>query len=80
MTDYIKDYIVNGKTSLGIEFGSTRIKGVLIGEDYSVIASGEYDWENRLENNIWTYHVEDVWKGLQECYKNLKDNVENQQE
>ena len=78
MTDYIKDYIVNGKTSLGIEFGSTRIKGVLIGEDYSVIASGEYDWENRLENNIWTYHVEDVWKGLQECYKNLKDNVENQ--
>ena len=78
MADYIREYIVNGKTSLGIEFGSTRIKGVLIGEDYSVIASGEYDWENKLENNVWTYHLEDIWKGLQECYKNLKDKVENQ--
>ncbi len=78
MTDLIKDCIVNGKTSLGIEFGSTRIKGVLIGEDYSVIASGEYDWENKLENNIWTYHLDDIFKGLQDCYASLKQNVEKQ--
>ncbi len=78
MTDFIKDCIVNGKTSLGIEFGSTRIKGVLIGEDYSVIASGEYDWENKLENNIWTYHLDDIFKGLQDCYASLKQNVEKQ--
>src|SRR5258708_26068950 len=63
--------IDTGKTVLGIEFGSTRIKTVLIGEDHTPIASGSYDWENRYENGIWTYTLEDVWTGLQESYRKL---------
>ena len=50
-----KQMIADGKTALGIEFGSTRIKVVLIDKDHHPIASGSHDWENRLENNIWTY-------------------------
>lgn len=71
----IKNAIQNGKASLGIEFGSTRIKGVLIGEDNTPIASGNYDWENRYEGGVWTYHLEDVWSGLQHCYRELADDV-----
>jgi sugar (pentulose or hexulose) kinase len=67
--------IVNGKTALGIEFGSTRIKAVLIGEDYAVIASGSHDWENRYENGIWTYSLDDVWIGLQDSYRKLNSVV-----
>jgi sugar (pentulose or hexulose) kinase len=67
--------IESRKTSLGIEFGSTRIKAVLIGEDHTPIASGSYDWENRYENGIWTYSLEDVWTGLQESYQKLRDEV-----
>jgi sugar (pentulose or hexulose) kinase len=67
--------IENGKTALGIEFGSTRIKAVLIGEDYVPIASGSHEWENRYENGVWTYHLEDVWTGLQESYRLLKQEV-----
>ena len=71
----IRDNIVQGKTSLGIELGSTRIKAVLTGEDNTPIASGGYSWENRLENGIWTYHLEDVWTGLRECYRSMSDEV-----
>ena len=53
--------IAAGKTALGVEFGSTRIKAVLIGEDHAPLASGSHDWENRFENGVWTYHLEDVW-------------------
>ena len=67
--------IESEKTALGIEFGSTRIKAVLIGEDRTPIASGSYDWENRYENGIWTYSLEDVWTGLQESYRKLRDEV-----
>ena len=67
--------IESGQTVLGIEFGSTRIKAVLIGEDHKPLASGSYDWENRYENGVWTYHLEDVWTGLQEAYRNLADEV-----
>src|SRR4249920_1980925 len=67
--------IDGGKTVLGIEFGSTRIKAVLIGEDHAPIASGSYDWENRYENGIWTYSLEDVWTGLQESYRELSKEV-----
>jgi sugar (pentulose or hexulose) kinase len=67
--------IDGGKTVLGIEFGSTRIKAVLIGEDHAPIASGSYDWENRYENGIWTYSLEDVWTGLQESYRKLSKEV-----
>ena len=54
-----KDSILNGKTALGIELGSTRIKGVLIDLSGKVLAVGIYDWENSFINNIWTYSVED---------------------
>ncbi|MDR2630909.1 MAG: ATPase [Spirochaetaceae bacterium] len=67
----VKDALLNGKTFLGIELGSTRIKAVLIGEDFVPIASGSFDWENRLEAGIWTYHLDEVWKGLQGSFKNL---------
>jgi len=73
----ITEMIELGKTSLGIEFGSTRIKAVLIGEDYKPIASGDYAWENRFENGVWTYHLDDVWTGLQTCYSNLSEDVHN---
>ncbi len=67
--------IANSKTYLGIELGSTRIKAVLIGEDNVSIASGSHDWENSLIDNIWTYSLEDVWKGVQNSYQSLASEV-----
>jgi len=67
--------IDSGKTFLGIEFGSTRIKAMLIGEDCSPIGSGSHEWENRCENGIWTYHLQDIWTGLQESYRDLSNQV-----
>ena len=66
-----KEAILEGKTSLGIELGSTRIKAVLIGDDFSSLASGSHDWENRLENGVWTYSLDDVWKGLADSFARL---------
>jgi sugar (pentulose or hexulose) kinase len=71
----IKNAIVSGKTVLGIELGSTRIKAVLLGEDNAPIASGSHDWENQYINNIWTYSLEDVWTGVQDSYKNMAAEV-----
>ena len=76
MNETAKEAIKAGKAVLGIEFGSTRIKAVLVDVSHIPIAMGTYDWENRLENNIWTYSLEDIWKGLQGCYKSLADEVE----
>ncbi|MBQ7464543.1 MAG: ATPase, partial [Lachnospiraceae bacterium] len=59
-----KQAILEGKTALGIEFGSTRIKAVLTDEDFRPIANGAHSWENRLENGVWTYSLDDIWKGL----------------
>ncbi len=67
--------IESGKTVLGIEFGSTRIKAVLIGEDHTPIALGSHAWENRYENGVWTYRLEDIWTGLQESYRKLSSEV-----
>jgi len=64
-----------GKTALGIELGSTRIKAVLIDQNHRPIASGSHDWVNRYENGIWTYSLEDVWMGLQDSYRKLSDEV-----
>ncbi len=72
----IKNAIKNGNTTLGIEFGSTRIKAVLNDSDNNPIASGSHDWENRLENGIWTYSLDDIWSGLQDCYSDLTQNVQ----
>lgn len=74
----IKKMIAGGKTALGIEFGSTRIKAVLIGEDNKPIASGSHDWENRYENGIWTYSMEDIWNGLQDAYRKMAEDVQKQ--
>ena len=56
--------IASGRAVMGIEFGSTRIKAVLIDEDHNPIASGDHGWENHFENGIWTYPLEEVWDGL----------------
>jgi sugar (pentulose or hexulose) kinase len=74
-TNIAKKAIADGNTALGIEFGSTRIKAVLIGSNHEVLAIGTHDWENRLENNIWTYSLDDIWNGLQGCYKSVADDV-----
>ncbi|WP_416379319.1 xylulokinase [Enterococcus sp. 1001283B150225_161107_E12] len=67
--------IRTGQTALGIELGSTRIKAVLIDQHYEPIAAGSYDWENQLENGIWTYSLDEIWKGLQSSYGQLVDVV-----
>lgn len=75
MTDY-KQLIAEGGAVLGIELGSTRIKGVLIDpSDGKVLAQGSHGWENRLENGIWTYHIDEVWSGVQDTYADLKKDV-----
>lgn len=70
--------IEEGKTFLGIELGSTRIKGVLIDEKGTPLAAGSYEWENRYVDGIWTYSLEDVWKGMQGCYQDLLKDVKEQ--
>jgi sugar (pentulose or hexulose) kinase len=67
--------IESGKSILGIEFGSTRIKAVLIDENHNPIAEGGHEWENRFENGVWTYSLDDIWTGLKDCYANLKKDV-----
>ena len=63
------------KTVLGIEFGSTRIKAVLIDQNHTPIASGDFEWENKLINGVWTYSMELIHSGLQTCFQNLKADV-----
>ena len=70
-----KQTIEAGKAVLGIEFGSTRIKAVLIDEDNKPIAQGSHEWENQLVDGLWTYSIEAIWFGLQDCYANLRANV-----
>lgn len=72
----MSDCTITGNESLGIEFGSTRIKAVLINESCDIIATGSFDWENKLENGIWTYHNDEIWSGLQNAYKSLNDDVQ----
>ncbi|MFC6253321.1 xylulokinase [Secundilactobacillus hailunensis] len=73
----IKEKIVNGQTSLGIELGSTRIKAVLVTDDFTTIASGDYTWENELVNNIWTYSVSNIWKGIQSSYQKMVRKIKD---
>ena len=70
-----KTTIAAGKAILGIEFGSTRIKAVLIDENHRPIAQGAHEWENQLVDGLWTYSIDDIWKGLQDCYADLRANV-----
>ena len=71
----IKEKIENGKAYLGIEFGSTRIKAVLIDDSFAPVASGDHAWENRYENGVWTYSLDDIHTGLVSSYKSLKKDV-----
>lgn len=71
----VKRQIEEGRTALGIEFGSTRIKAVLVGADNTPIASGDHGWENRYADNIWTYTLEDIWNGLQDSYAKMAADV-----
>ena len=73
--DDMKLMIESGKTALGLEFGSTRIKAVLVDEEHNPIASGDHEWENRLENGFWTYSLDDIWTGLKDSYKKLAMDV-----
>ncbi len=70
-----KSTIESGKAILGIEFGSTRIKAVLIDEENKPIAQGSHTWENQLENGLWTYSIDAIWNGVQDCYADLRANV-----
>ena len=70
-----KSTIQAGKAILGIEFGSTRIKAVLIDQENKPIAQGSHSWENQLVDGLWTYSVEAIWHGLQDCYADLRSNV-----
>lgn len=74
-TEQIRNEIEQGNTALGIEFGSTRIKAVLVDGKNRPIAQGSYDWENRFEQGIWTYHLEDAEAGLKSCFRSLKEDV-----
>ena len=70
-----KSIIESGKAILGIEFGSTRIKAVLIDNENKPIAQGSHEWENQLVDGLWTYSIEAIWAGLQDCYADLRKNV-----
>ena len=70
-----KETIQQGKAILGIEFGSTRIKAVLIDSENKPIAQGSHEWENQLVDGLWTYSTEAIWYGLQDCYADLRKNV-----
>lgn len=71
-----KKQIEEGKAVLGIEFGSTRIKAVLIDEEHHPIASGSHEWENQLVDGVWTYSIDAIWNGLQDCYQDMKKDVQ----
>lgn len=73
-----KSIIESGKAILGIEFGSTRIKAVLIDPENKPIAQGSHIWENQLVDGLWTYSIEAIWNGLQDCYSDLRANVKEQ--
>ena len=73
-----KETIEQGKAILGIEFGSTRIKAVLIDGDNKPIAQGSFGWENQLVDGLWTYSQDIIWKGLQDCYQDLRADVKKQ--
>lgn len=75
MNEKAKESIIEGRASLGIEFGSTRIKAVLVDENNNPIAQGSHTWENQLVDGLWTYPLESIWFGLQDCYRDLSANV-----
>ena len=74
----IREELLSGQGEIGIGLGSTRIKTVLVTSDSKPVASGSHTWENRYENGVWTYSLEDIWTGLQESYADLRKDVKEQ--
>lgn len=72
MENSVKNIILNAETALGIEFGSTRIKSVLVDLNGSPLASGSFDWENSYKNGVWTYSLDEVFEGLRASFAALK--------
>src|SRR4051812_25325354 len=72
----IASAIRSGHTALGIELGSTRIKSVLIGPESRPVATGAHEWSNQLVDGLWTYELEAVWTGVQDCYAQLAADVQ----
>ena len=70
-----KDVIERGEAVLGIELGSTRIKGVLADRNGNPLAGGAKSWENQLKNGVWTYDLDDAWSGVAACYSSLAEDV-----
>ena len=77
-SEEIKRALAAGETSLGLELGSTNIKAVLVDREAKVLAEGSFGWENQLVDGIWTYSLDEVWKGIQSCYSSLAAEVEKQ--
>ena len=75
MSEAIKNLIANGDVSLGVEFGSTRIKAVLTTKGANVVAQSDFEWENQVVDGVFSYDLKDVWVGLQDCYKKIADQV-----
>ena len=73
----MKDFISEGKAVMGIEFGSTRIKAVLVDDDFKVIAQGAHDWENKLVDGVWSYSLDDVESGVRDAYAKCAADVES---
>ena len=71
----VRQAITEGRTTLGIELGSTRIKAVLIGPDHAPLAAGSHDWENQFVDRLWTYSLDAVWDGVQASYAALAADV-----
>ncbi len=72
-----KELIEQGKTALGLEFGSTRIKAVLTDYDGHILAMGSHEWENSLIDGIWTYPLDEIHEGLKSCYGSLREDVKS---
>ena len=77
-TSEIKQLIDAGQLSIGIEFGSTRIKTVAIDSECRTIATGSFEWENQFKHGYWTYSMNDVWVGLQRSYAEMTDAIKDQ--
>ena len=75
MSENIKNLIAAGDISLGVEFGSTRIKAVLTTKGANVIAQSDFEWENQVVDGVFSYDLKDVWVGLQDCYAKIASQV-----
>ena len=74
----VKEIIEEGRTAIGIEFGSTRIKAVMVDDEGRPIAQGGHEWENQYVDGIWTYSLDMIWTGLQAAYSELRENVKSE--